>query len=331
MCPLDLERIRELTWQHRTAQERISDSVMQLHRRMTGQAEDLQRAVEKIAGVRDGFALATLRMHSAVQEVADSAINPKLRLAVEELAATARLSESRSILTAGFAATLESIALGVRKHEALLGVALSRIHFPELDVLARKLEGLQLDVLSAPDEAVRRERLAAMLKAAAEGSFDLDLSLDSPEKRVKLLFQLLRSLFLFLLGLQAAPTQTIPSSDVHELRQADRERAQMLTAIAETIRGLTRDLHELRLDHPKLRLRVTKAATLRDGPSGNGLRVVRLGVGTELRLVTTVGRWYYVEVLDEKGGPSPHVGWVYRRNVGPVRAASRQRGLDAAQ
>jgi hypothetical protein len=186
--------------------------------------------------------------------------------------------------------------------------------FPELEAFQRTVERYQEEIRAAEDENTRRKRLGAFLTQAAEGLSRLDLS---PEKRVKLAFQLIRILIGFVLWMHTLQQEkTIKGKDA-ELRRVQREQGQTLTVLAETVRQLKEQITSGRDTGPSLR--VSKRSILRDGPSGSSARIFTVRAGARLRLITTVGRWHYVDQLDDKSGGVVRSGWIYRRNVQRLR------------
>lgn len=72
---------------------------------------------------------------------------------------------------------------------------------PELRALQGDIDRYKSEILAAEDEISRRKKITELLRQAAEGLTGVDLA---PEKRVKLVFQIIRLLFGLLLSLQAA-------------------------------------------------------------------------------------------------------------------------------
>lgn len=219
-----------------------------------------------------------------------------------------RLSESMSQLASGFG-----------KHEE----ALRRLAtFPELDQLQRVIAQHQRAVAAAESAQARTERTKAMLVAMAEGITGLELHLEDPVKRVKLLGQLIRWLVTFLLMLQPTPTQRVgsdrASEDAKRARAELRQQAETITAIAETLRQIQEQL-SAGATRKSADLRVHKLARLREGPYASTPRITKLTVGTQLHFITTVERWSYVEVLDANGKGTDVRGWVLRRNVRRIK------------
>ena len=97
--------------------------------------------------------------------------------------------------------------------------------------------------------------------------------------------------------------------DVRGLRQVQREQAESIAALHDALRAVTARTADR--DEQKAYAEVTAAGVLREAPSGASARVGSLRRGQKVRLLTMIGRWRFVEVLD--GEESGETGWVYRR------------------
>jgi hypothetical protein len=194
----------------------------------------------------------------------------------------------------------------IKPMQAFLGA-----EWPRLQTYVTELEKAARE---ASDEPTRQSRLADHIKGLIEAALGIDMTLDVPYKRLALRYGLIFILINVLFWLRNWHYAAKQDANIRELLRIEREQAETLAAVTETIRQLQSSAPES-VRAPSVYLRVTNHGSLRDGPSGAAHRVRRVKPGQTLRLVMPFERWYYVEMINKDDHDPPVVGWIYRRSV----------------
>ena len=179
------------------------------------------------------------------------------------------------------------------------------------DQLRPLFEQIDSLVVDGADESTRRYTLRAMLAAIFEAMTGTDTAFDSPKKNIK--FWLVLALFIWA-KTNACHEADLRSSERAEARRVQREQAETIAMLTETVRRAVEEISHLKTT-PAIYLEIRELSILRDAPSGQSARAGRLDVGDIVRLVSRVERWRYVELLDDHLQGTGNYGWIYQRNL----------------
>jgi hypothetical protein len=198
--------------------------------------------------------------------------------------------------------------------------AFGRIYGEPAKPLEGMLHRVASDLVSATDERTRKTTFINGFRALVEAVVGVDMVLNTPHKRLAFRLRLICFFISLLLTVRECHENALLKTEVRALRRAEREQAETIALLTEAVRQLEEPLRDKSATASVI-LRVTQRARIREGPSGAARGIGRVVPGQLLRLVSTVDRWYYVEVIDEEQTPTGGYGWIYRRsvNIQPAR------------